>query len=483
MGLTAKFLLFGVVSLLNAQSAGTFAPTAGNLNTGRFGHTATLLPNGKVLIAGGQHSTPMPLDHYNLLASAELYDPLTGMFTPTGSMNTYRAGHTATLLANGKVLIAGGAYSNVAELYDPATETFSPTGDMITQRTGGHSATLLNDGRVLIAGGSLGASYRLANAELYDPSTGTFAATGDLPAAFARAVETLLPSGKVFIDGSPLDGSESGAAALYDPAVGSFATTGTRLGSVCYPTVARLLPSGKVLELTAGVSVNFTEYNCFYQIEDPVQLYDPATGTFTLTGQIPAGCTEGGPDAYLGDGLVMFSWGDSVEFYDPSGAAFACSGPMASPSHGHTSSTLLADGTVLLAGGQDVVGNSAGATAEVYAPPTPVSAPVLLSVPGSEQAAILHASTQALVSSDSPAAAGEILEIYLTGLLDGSVIPPQVAIGGKMAEVLFFGKARGYVGLNQVNVRVPSGIASGTAAQVWLNYLGRPSNQVATAVQ
>src|SRR5262249_22859275 len=132
-------------------------------------------------------------------------------------------------------------YSNVAELYDPATETFSPTGDMITQRTGGHVATQLNDGRVLIAGGGLGASYRLDNAGLYDPAAGTLSGTGSLPAAFARAVGTLLPSGKVFIDGSPLDGSQGEAASLYDPAAGSFATTGTRLGSVCYPTVARLL--------------------------------------------------------------------------------------------------------------------------------------------------------------------------------------------------------------------------------------------------
>src|SRR5262249_33143351 len=153
--------------------------------------------------------------------------------------------------------------------------------------------------------------------ELYDPAAGTFAATGSLPAAFARAVGTLLPSGKVFIDGSPLDGSQGEAASLYDPAAGSFATTGTRLGSVCYPTVARLLPSGKVLELTAGVSVNFTEYNCFYQVEDPVQLYDAATGTFALTGQLPAGCSANGPDTSLGDGAVLFSGGGAVEFYDP----------------------------------------------------------------------------------------------------------------------------------------------------------------------
>ena len=484
---TPLFLLCTFASLSLAQSPGTFTPTAGNLITGRFQHTATLLRNGKVLLAGGLNSYPIvPADpFFNMLASAELFDPSTGAFTQTASMSVHRAGHTATLLPNGKVLIVGGAYSNTAELFDPATETFSRTGDMIMQRTGGHVATLLNDGRVLIAGGSLGTSYRLSNAEVYDPSAGAFAATGDLPSPFARAVGTLLPSGQVFVDGSPLDGSQGGAAALYDPAAGSFTDTGARLGSVCYPGIGRLLPNGKILELEYEVYVDFREYSCLYQnVEEPAQLYDAATGSFALTGQIPTGCSDGGPDVSLPDGTVLFSWGDAVEIYDPVSSAFTCSGPMKTPNRGHTSATLLADGTVLMAGGQDVSGNeTAGTSAEIYFPPTPTPAPVLLTISGGAQAAILHASTETLVSSDSPAAAGEILEIYLTGLLEGSVIPPQVAIGGRMADVLFFGQAPGYVRLNQVNVRVPSGIAAGTIAQVWLNYLGRSSNQVTISAQ
>jgi hypothetical protein len=141
---------------INAEFLGQFTPT-GSMTTARAGHTATLLPNGKVLIAGGAQNL-----------SAELYAPSTGVFTPTGSMTTVRTwGHTATLLANGKVLIAGGSDRRdifeplaSAELYDPSTGMFTPTGSMTTVQRAG-PATLLADGKVLIAGDD--------HAELYDP--------------------------------------------------------------------------------------------------------------------------------------------------------------------------------------------------------------------------------------------------------------------------------------------------------------------------
>jgi hypothetical protein len=188
--------------------------------------TATLLHNGKVLIAGGGEDSGFPM------ASAELYDPSTDSFNATGSMSRPRASNTATLLANGKVLIAGGRGAEEseermasAELYDPATGSFTATGSMGRPRAG-HTATLLADGRVLIAGGA--SAYNpadLTSAELYDPDTGTFKPTGSMTTARNGQTATLLPSGKVLFAG----GSDE-TAELYDPATGSFSPTGPMSG-------------------------------------------------------------------------------------------------------------------------------------------------------------------------------------------------------------------------------------------------------------
>ena len=187
--------------------AGTFSPTAEPMGTARWLHTATLLPNGKVLIAGGIGGS------WNTLSSAELYDPATGMFTATGSMATGRYKHSATLLANGKVLIAagvGGADASIlssAELYDPATGTFSSTGSLATAREE-HKDTLLPNGKVLITGGydlPLGGDP-LASAELYNPATGTFTTTGSMAVARYEHTSTLLPNGKVLSRVEPSGG-------------------------------------------------------------------------------------------------------------------------------------------------------------------------------------------------------------------------------------------------------------------------------------
>jgi hypothetical protein len=197
-------LLLGLVGgpSMPAQSPGTFSAT-GSMIAPRFGHTATLLPGVKVLIAGGYTDTFAPVSFpesgHPIAATAELYDPDTGTFTATGKMITARAYHTATLLPDGRVLIAAGMgsfgnpSSGGAELYDPSTGAFSATGTMTAFIGSYNTATLLPDGRVLITG-------LPANAELYDPGTGTFTVTGNMtvpPQGVATA--TLLPNGQVLL--------------------------------------------------------------------------------------------------------------------------------------------------------------------------------------------------------------------------------------------------------------------------------------------
>lgn len=172
-GMEHNGVFFNSAEIYNS-STGKFTLTKQNMATERVGHTATLLPNGKVLIIGGW-------DNKGVLTSAELYDPDAGTFTLTGSMSVGRGDFTATLLPNGKVLIAGGENDRAlssAEIYDPATGKFKPTGNMNARRTM-HAAALLPDGKVLIAGGG---EYQrpLSSAELYDPTKETFTATGNM---------------------------------------------------------------------------------------------------------------------------------------------------------------------------------------------------------------------------------------------------------------------------------------------------------------
>ena len=271
----------GSAELYNA-STGTFAST-GNLNNRRADHTATLLNNGKVLIAGGDFYVFMPTGSQHFcLSSAELFAPSTGTFTLTGSMHAQRcgglfAGFTATLLQNGKVLIAGGSNLSglvpAAELYDPSTGTFSLTGNLNTPRIG-HTATLLPNGEVLIAGG-LNTNY-LTSAELYNPSTGTFTPTGSMNTARELFTATLLNNGEILAAGgqhSNLIPPFLTSAELYNPSTGKWTPTGS-LNTGRYYQTATLRTNGQVLIAGGGAHLASAE------------LYDPSSGTFTVTGSL-----------------------------------------------------------------------------------------------------------------------------------------------------------------------------------------------------
>jgi WD40 repeat protein len=199
----------------------SLAPTS-DMNEPRNGHPATLLPNGKVLLAGGWNQQ-------GRTATAELYDPQSGTFEYAGSLMAPRQGLTATLLKNGQVLIAGGDSARntpqlTAELYDPATGMFTPTGNLKDGRFG-HTATLLADGKVLLVGGTSGNDNILDSAEIYDPETGQFTSTSDANMVRYKHTAVLLRDGNVLILGGADQRDWTGkyeSAEIYDVQAGTF---------------------------------------------------------------------------------------------------------------------------------------------------------------------------------------------------------------------------------------------------------------------
>jgi len=345
----------------------------GSMSTPRSGHTATLLADGKVLITGGGDP------------SAELFDPASGTFTPTGSMTTLRSGATATLLANGKVLITGGFGPGTsslprlssAELYDPLTGTFSVTGSMAAARVL-HTATLLNNGKVLITGGTReggGGGAAIASAELYDPISGTFAVTGSMLSDRAQHTATLLASGEVLIvggwNGHAADAADDPPwdplfAELFEPSSGSFKASGsmstTRIGHR-----AIRLADGKVLVLGGVLSPQniHEELNPQY-----AEMYDPATHIFASLGNLTMS-RNGFTVTLLNNGEVLIVGGNflgsvlsTAELLDPASGNLTLTGGLVTARKGHTA-TRLNDGRVLVTGGADSNGNTL-ATAELY---------------------------------------------------------------------------------------------------------------------
>ena len=333
---------------------------AGALAAARNMHTATLLPNGRVLVAGGVY--------YGVaLASAELYDPASNTWSAAGSLTKERWEHTAMLLPNGKVLVAGGYSNNVgllasAELYDPASNTWSAAGSLAAVRYG-PTATLLPDGRVLVAGGSNNVGL-LASAELYDPASNTWSAAGSLTGMRYGHTATLLPDGKVLVAGGRDGTNYLASAEMYDPASNTWSAAGALATARGFYS-ATLLPNGRVLVAGGGNDGGY-----------PVsaELYDPASNTWSAAGSM-ATARSSHTATLLPSGKVLVAGGGysggnfaSTELYDLASNTWSAAGSLATERWEHTA-TLLSDGKVLVAGGSNPVDYVAGA--ELFAENTP----------------------------------------------------------------------------------------------------------------
>ena len=246
------WLCFAGAALLPQAKGSVFT---GSMTINRDSNTATLLANGKVLVAGGNCGTNGQ-NRKGSLSETDLYDPATGLWSATARLITARDEHTATLLANGKVLVAGGfnngyvlSILSYPELYDPATGLWSTTGSMKAARAS-HTATLLANGKVLVLGGRNSNNIAISSAELYDPATGLWSTTGSLTNARYDHTATLLSNGKVLVAGGYNNGYLT-SAELYDPTSGQW----NRIGSLStgrYGHTATLLANGKVLVAGGG---------------------------------------------------------------------------------------------------------------------------------------------------------------------------------------------------------------------------------------
>ncbi|MBF8290740.1 MAG: kelch motif family protein [Chloroflexi bacterium] len=346
---------------------------AGSPAEARVGHTATLLADGRVLVVGGHDWDGAQAASVEVMGrtSAEVFDPATNTWTTTGAMATGRAFHTATLLSDGSVLVAGGgladeAAARSAEIYDPETGRWSPAPSMAEDRFG-HTATRLADGTVLVLGGVGLGSDPVARgpAALYDPIARTWTAYAAPSDARAGHTATLLGDGRLLMTRGGWQ--QPASAVLYDPQTGAWTEAG-HLADARHGFGAARLAAGKVV--VAGGGVGMAD-----GVLASAEVYDPANGLWIPTGsmaiqrlQFTATALVDGRVLALGGGPASDAAARSAELYDPTTGQWSTTSSMASARFGH-SATLLLDGSILVVGGYIGGGPEISPSAERFVPP------------------------------------------------------------------------------------------------------------------
>jgi len=394
VALFGGFLLSGVLTqqpsdemapaAATTSGPGAFSP-AGSLGEARYSHTATRLPDGRVLVVGGEYFGEEGDTIALNAVPAEVWDPATAAFNSAGPLIKARSGHTATSLPDGRVLVVGGyAYDECdgycfhyiadAEVWDPATASFGPAGSLVEAREG-HTSTLLPDGRVLIVGGADGSGKgKGPSAEVWDPETARFSpAAGSLAKAGDVHVAALRPDGRVLLVGEADGFSPTVSAGFWDPEAAAFASA----GSVAYTHDGQPVTDYSLTPLPDGhVLIVGGEYEPDPDSPDEViataAVWDPETATLDAAGSLGE-ARSGHTATILSDGHVLVTGGRDSDFeslalaevWDPRTSSFGPAGSLAEAREFHTV-TSLPDGRVLIVGGMGR--DSILASAEVWSP-------------------------------------------------------------------------------------------------------------------
>ena len=475
-------------------STGTFAPTGNMVTPGLYGQSAILLGDGKVLISEGVFQEPVSPEYFQVVpAPPELYDPVTSTFTPAGGAKQTVLGATATLLPNGLVLLAGGWTVGDTSLYDPTSGSSQSLGSLPLVSS---TATLLTNGTVLIAGGwnSLDTVYddpSLASAQIYDPSTGSFNPTGSLSEARDDHTATLLPGGLVLVAGGESFSRILASAELYDPAARTFSPTGG-MNDSRWDHTATLLSDGRVL-ITGG-----TENEYPRTLLATAELYIPPLRTVS-SASLAAPIAPGSLASLFGSGLASSTestdsllplttlGGVNLRIVDSSGTARLAPLFYVSSSQINfevPAGTSVGDITLEIVSAPTQIPQIAAQVNNVapglfaYQDNTPISYALRFEPDGTET--VLSA-RNTIVLDNRPV----YLILYATGIRNrSSLTNVQCSIGGIGVSVEYAGpEGTGIPGLDQVNLRLTLALKGLGIANVTLTVDGVPSNTASVDIR